>query len=211
MHQRSSDIGRQSGFTLLETVLAIGILAIIVTNILGSYTNSVVITQTSINNMKATWVMRRVMSQIQYKIDTIGIKEAFRPGEIRQKYGTDPVFDVLIQVKDPLIEGSRLLQSAINMQTAMKGSGDEEGGGGNEEGGSNPADFVKQFGPQIDALLPKDMYRSLKITVSWEQGQSTRSIESGLFLIDDQQLKGGFNIAGLPGGGGGGEGGSGEE
>lgn len=203
---QSSKRDSVQGFTLLETVMAIGILAIIVTNILGTYASSVAVTQTSIDNMKASWVLRSILAQIEYKVDTRGVKDSFPAGETKFQYGTEPVFNVAVVVKDPPIEGSRFLQAAVRMQGALQGSGDEEGGGG----GGMAEEFVKQFGSQIDAALPREMYRSIQITVSWEQGESTRSLQTGVFLIDDQQLPKPGSLA-LPGGSGGGSGGSADE
>ena len=63
---------RQSGFTLIESLMAISILSIVAVQILNVQSSSIQVAQSSRDNMRATWAMRSAISQMEYALDALG-------------------------------------------------------------------------------------------------------------------------------------------
>jgi hypothetical protein len=208
---------KNSGFSLLESVLAIGILATMLVQVINMHSNSLAISQTTMNNMKATWALRQAMAQLQYIIDVYGSKENSRFHNISVPWNADPEFTIKVATQDMPIEASRLLVSAFRIGTAFSMQSQEAED--SEKKADDPAEAIKSFAEQINSFVPKDLYRTVKLEVSWKQGEFTKSLDSGFFLIDSKALKdagaglskmaeqlGGAGSGGAVGGSGGGGG-----
>jgi type II secretory pathway pseudopilin PulG len=178
---------KNSGFSLLESVLAIGILATMLVQVINMHSNSLAISQTTMNNMKATWALRQAMGQLQYIIDVYGSKENSRFHNISVPWSADPEFTIKVATQDMPIEASRLLVSAFRIGTAFTVNSQEGEDSGKKT--DDPADAIKSFAEQINSFVPKDLYRTVKLEVSWKQGEFTKSLDSGFFLIDSKSLK----------------------
>jgi prepilin-type N-terminal cleavage/methylation domain-containing protein len=197
----------ESGFTLIESLLAISILSIVAVQILNVQSSSISVTQNSRDNMRATWALRSAISQIEYALDALGPKGLVR--EASFPWSLDPAFTTIVKVEDTPLEASRLLMTAMKLGGAASAGpeGEDEGDGKDAAGG------FKEIGQMLDSQVPKDMYRTANVVVSWKEGDSTRSIEGGMLVIDAEQLnimkKMGESMGalqGLMGGGGAGEG-----
>ncbi len=177
---------RNSGFSLLETLLAIGILSTMLMQVISMHTNSLAASQTALNNMKATWALRQGMGQLQYIIDVYGSKDGARFKDISIPWTADSDFTIKIVTKDFPIEASQLLVSAFRIGTAFTSGGAEKDEGASKD---DPAESIKAFAEQVNAFVPKDIYRTVNIEVSWKQGEMTKSLDTGFFLIDSKALK----------------------
>lgn len=191
----------EHGFTLIESLLAISILSIVAVQILNVQSSSISVTQSSRDNMRATWAMRSALSQIEYALDALGPKGLPRDGTFA--WSLDPAFTTTVKVEDTPLEASRLLS------TAMKLGGAAAPGGEDDEDGEGAAGGFKEIGQMLDSQVPKDMYRTVNVVVSWKEGDTTRSIEGGMLAIDSEQLnimkklgEGMGALQGLMGGGG---------
>jgi hypothetical protein len=74
-----------------------------------------------------------------------------------------------------LISASKFLLASLRLGQGMTGKGEEEGGADEK---------FKQFGELLDSQLPKDIYRSIKLTAAWNDGQQQRSMDLGMLMID---------------------------
>ena len=200
-------LSNESGFTLIESILAIGILSVVVVQLLSIQASTMQLTKTARDNIKSTWAMRQAVSQFEYYADVIGVKE-LKDFETKFAWSGDPDFQIQLRSKEVPVEASKLLTTGMKMGSAMNQQGSEA----KAEDGTESLKAV--FG-MLDSQVPKDLYRSVSIVVSWKDGENTKSLEGGLVLIDDKSLQGLGNLAGMAAGalggggslGGGGEGG----
>lgn len=174
---------KSPGFSLLESVLAIGILSTMLVQIISMHSNSLAASQTAINNMKATWALRQAMAQMQYVVDVYGSKEGTRFNNVSVPWSADPDFTIKATTKDMPIEASRLLVSAFRIGTAFSGGSEES------DKQSDPAEAIKSFAEQINTFVPRDIYRTVNLDVTWKQGEVTKNLDTGFFLIDAKALK----------------------
>lgn len=172
------------GFTLLETLLAIGILSVVIVQVLSVQSSNVSITQVSRDNVRATWAMRQAISQLQYVLDTLGV-EGLPKNPVEFAWSADEKFVVRVEVKEENIEASRLLMSAMKLASFGQ-QPDEES---DEE--NDPQAALKEVASLLDSRLPKDLYRTFQIVVSWKQGdERSRQLDGGGLIIDDKLIEG---------------------
>lgn len=169
----------QSGFTLLESILAIGILSVVVVQILGVQTSSVMVTQTARETMRATWAMRQTVAQIEYVLDAFGAKGL--PAEAKYDWPADPGFVTSFVSTQTSIAASKFFTTAMRLGAQTNGDAEK-----NTFASEDPASGFKGIGDLIDQQVPKDIYYSLAIVVNWKQGDTARSLDSGLLIVDDK-------------------------
>jgi len=58
---------REGSFTLIETVIALSLITALIIEVASVQGNSIVFSEYSRNVTKATWLARRVMSQVEYQ------------------------------------------------------------------------------------------------------------------------------------------------
>jgi|GEM_PF-612030 len=189
-------LGNSSGFTIIESLMAISILAIVAVQILNVQSASITVTQSSRDNMRATWAMRSAISQMEYALDTVGPKGL--PKEASFPWALDPQFTISVKVEDTPLEASRLLFTAMKMGGA---AGAAQSGAEGEES-EDKTGGMKEIGAMLDSQIPKDMYRTANFSVSWKEGEGTRSLDGGMLTIDTSMLNGfGDPSKLIPGGG----------
>ncbi|MBM3381379.1 MAG: hypothetical protein FJY29_02960 [Betaproteobacteria bacterium] len=167
-----------AGFTLLESLLAIGILVTVFSQIVGVQASALSVARNNKANIQATWALRSLASQIEYIVDVRGVKalptNSSQPPSLKLNGDDKESISFQYTNKQALISASKFLQVSMNLGMNVAGGGAEEGG--NEQ--------FKQFGELLDSQLPKDIYRSIKLSALWKDGESQRSTELGLLLID---------------------------
>jgi uncharacterized membrane protein YgcG len=191
-----------AGFSLLEAVLAIGILAVVTIQIINVQTASMEISGTSRQNQQATWALRSATAQLQYVLDAYGV-EGLRP-KAEFSFGAEKQYSVLVESKETTIEASRLFSTAVKMAQALGGDA-----GASEDEDDKMSQQYKEIGQTLDSQIPKDIYRTIKVTVSWKQGEASREIEGGFLVVDEKGLTVGSDLQSLMGAAGGAAGGGG--
>lgn len=179
---------RQSGFTLLETLLAIGILSVVIVQVISVQSTNVAVTQIARDNIQATWAMRQAQSQLEYVLDTLGVPGLPKAApEFEWKPMPDDSYVVKMEFKDVNVKPSEVLITALKLAMG-KGEKESEGEG---EGGNDPTKGLKDMASMLDAQLPKDMYKSYVVSVTWKQGDGkSKQIDSGGFIIDEKVIEG---------------------
>src|SRR4051794_23674801 len=68
-----NNLSQEQGFTILECILAVGILAGVLASLVGLQSSILYVAQNSLDKLKAVWVMRQANAQINYVIDAGGL------------------------------------------------------------------------------------------------------------------------------------------
>jgi Tfp pilus assembly protein PilV len=184
----------QNGFSLLEAILAIGVLALVAVQIVSVQSASMEITATSRNNQNATWALRSATAQLQYVLDVYGV-DGLRPST-EYVFGPDKAFKVSVQSAETKIEASRLFLTAIQMAQSLAGAE------GDEEQTKELSAQYEQIGQTLDSQIPSDIYRTVKVAVSWKQGETERTMDGGFLIVDETGVTLGGGLADLIGAGG---------
>lgn len=177
-----------AGFTLLESLLAIGILVTVFAQIVGVQASSHAVAKSAKANIQATWALRALSAQIEYMADVKGVKglppDSSTPNTIKLNGDDAEPLRFEYKNKQTLIKASKFILASMRMGQGLSGASDE--GGDNEK--------FKSFGDLLDSQLPDDIYRSITLSAVWNDGQQQRSMDLGMLLIDRKAVQ-----IGIPG------------
>lgn len=168
----------QSGFTLLESLLAIGVLVTVFSQIVGVQASSLAVAKNTKANIQATWALRSLSSQIEYISDIKGVKglppETSGPNPLKLNGDDNEPLRFEYKNRQANIKASKFLSASLRLGQGLTGATEESGG----------EDKFKAFGEMLDSQLPDDIYRTISLTAVWNDGSQTRSIDLGMLLID---------------------------
>ena len=198
---------KNDGFTLIEALLAIGILSVVAVQMIAVQGTSLVVAQNTFKNVTATWALKSAESQLEYVLDSLGA-DGLTP-EVSVVPVSAPDFKVTIIKKEADLEASKLIGSVMKL-----GKSFGQGGGAaaespdadaSKEEESQPAG-MKEMSAMLDSQIPKDLFKTVQILVEWPDGAGKKSIEGGVLYIKPHSIEI-PNIPGMGGGGGAEEGG----
>lgn len=167
----------QQGFTLIECILAVGILSVVVASVVGLQSSIISVAQIASDNMRASWAARSTIAQMQYLIDTQGQDKM--PENETIPWVTDNQFSIHVkrtELKDVKI--SHFLTSALGVYNLVDPAGNEN------------LDVDKMLGAVTSMLdssagsNSKGFFSNVVIEVTWTSGITPKTISEGFFLID---------------------------
>ena len=91
----------QQGFSLIECILAIGILSVVIASFVGLQSSIISVTQIASDSMRASWATHSAISQMQYLIETQGQSNV--PEESNFPWITDNQYSIKVTRKDRIV------------------------------------------------------------------------------------------------------------
>ncbi len=167
----------QQGFTLIECILAIGILSVVVASIVGLQSSIISVTQIASDSMRASWAARSTIAQMQYLIDSQG--QTNLPENTTIPWVTDNQFSINVErteLKDVKI--SQFLTSALGVYNLVNPAGNEN---------LDVDKMLSAVTTMLDTSAgtnPKGFFSNVVIEVKWTSGITPKTISEGFFLID---------------------------
>jgi prepilin-type N-terminal cleavage/methylation domain-containing protein len=228
MHVRRRDRGarRDRGFTLLEVMLALSILAVTLVGLLGRTTGNVRLTQESAMRGTAAALARGQM----YEIEDHLLREGFQDldqnleGDFQEQGWPQIHWEAAIEkVEIPGMEGMKAMQGGagepgaegdggegqtqgaggmIGSILSMGGLGGMGGGEGGEDTSVDAAMISSQF--EMFRQVLEASIRKVTLTVTWKVGNEDQQMVVVCYFTDpDAMQKVLPGLGGLPAGGGG--------
>lgn len=189
----------EASFTLVETMMALGILVTMILSFLTVQGTSVQISSYNTRVSQATWLAKAVMAQIEYKWTVYDLKElklAMNETEFSAELCPKaPPFECPFTFKLEIDDWALPL---IDIMTGGIGGKDEDG-----EKQENPlAGLIKE---QLKNYLGDELLKVAHVTVLWAAGAKQDRVELAYLLTAQQLLDSkieGLNPPGAPGTGG---------
>ena len=167
----------ESSFTLLETVIAIGIIASVMMEVIAAQGNIVYFSGYSRRMTEATWLAKRLMSQVEYHWHSAPFKDL-------DKKETDKAFEDGMENSDYLydIEIKTWKLPLLDLLTGKAGAKDDEGqatpGGA---AGSQAKDIVA-------SILGEELLKTAHVSVSWPEGAKRNSIDLTYLMTNQRKI-----------------------
>jgi hypothetical protein len=168
----------EASFTLIETVVAMGIMVTVIAQMAGVNSNAAYFSDYGRKSIQAVWLAKRVMSQVENYRDKYDFK-AMKAEEENLKFDGVEDYDefreftyniALVEWKLPLV---KLLTGGVGGGAS---EGDSEGNGGS-------GDMITNA---ITKTLGDDLLRVAHVEVFWPEG-SRRNSESLTLLLTNQK------------------------
>lgn len=184
----------QNGFTLLECILAVGVLALAISSIVALQSSIISSTRMAVNKMQASWAIRSAMEQVQYILDVQG--QAFIPETASFPWEGDNNFTTTVSRKDlKEIKPSQFLLSALKVSNAADPSANQ-----NLDLDRTMAPIASMMDSSVGTPKSKasnatsaptsaqSYFCNVIVSATWGEGSQKYVSTDGLFLIDDNAL-----------------------
>ena len=174
----------EKSFTLIETVIAVGLMTTIILEAVGSMGNMVYFSGYSRQMTQAVWLAKRIMSQVEYHWSFRPFKEMEIDEPEKKFEGEDSDFPYTYKIsvqewKFPILE---LISGG--------GAGESDGDEGDEGGGSGNQD--SQGDPLIESVLKQvlgdHILKIAHVEVFWPEGAKRNSVELALLLTNQREI-----------------------
>jgi type II secretory pathway pseudopilin PulG len=188
----------EGSFTLIETVLALAIIAFLIVEVAAVQGNAIVFGDYGRNITQATWLARRVLSQVEYYWKS----KPFKDLEINQpetKFEDFDEYSYTLEIKEWKFPFVKMLQNALGSQgkedsKAAGGSGAAGDAGGKAAGGATAGPTGQQdnggLGQMLETVVKQifgdePIFMTARVEVSWPEG-ATRGSTGLTYLITNQ-------------------------
>lgn len=173
----------EASFSLIETVIALAIVSFLILEVAAVQGNAIVFADYGRNVTQASWLAKRVMSQVEYYWRTKEFKE-LATNVVEQKFEDFDEYSYSLEIKEWKFPFLQLVQQAL-------GGGkdkDKEAGDSKETAGGTPPvsnDMIEQGVKQIFGDEP--IFMTARVEVSWPEGAQRNS--TGLTYLLTNQAK----------------------
>ncbi|MBC7660654.1 MAG: hypothetical protein H7249_13245 [Chitinophagaceae bacterium] len=174
-------------FTLLEVIIAVGLLTAVVMQVAGGQGSLFEITDYSKKATEATWLAKRIMSEVEYNYSQYALKDLETSTSIKDekfKDVTDPDFDYRYSID---IQEWKL--PLIDFITGGGGKSKEEKAHDKDEG---KADSAAAGIPGLDAMVKQifdgHMMKVAHVEVSWAEGARRDSVALTYLMTNQKKL-----------------------
>jgi type II secretory pathway pseudopilin PulG len=166
---------REGSFTLIETVIALAIITFLILEVSTVQGNSIVFSDYGRNVTQASWLAKRVMSQIEYYARTKPFPDLMTEQK-DLKFEDNDEYTYAVEIKEWKFPFVSLLQSTLG------------GKGKDEDGEPKEADpgISQMIQTVVDQIFGKEpIFLTAQVNVSWSEG-ATRNSTGLTYLLTNQ-------------------------
>ena len=172
-----------AGYTLLEVLIAMSILAVSLAILIGSQANSAMMTERANRMALASMLVRSKMIDIEGELKVEGFQETNQDfsGDFGEEGFEEMEWEALVEVLEIPTEAAPAFGAQINSQLF---------GDGESQGALSGSDAVSQWLPMIMAEIPtfiNDMCeraRRITLTITWPEGDGEMSLTVEQYVVD---------------------------
>lgn len=171
----------QGSFTLIETVIALSIVAFLIVEVAAVQGNSIVFSDYGRNITQASWLAQRVMAQVEYYWKSKPFTE-LETSITDGKFDDNDEYSYSLEIKEWKFPFLQLLQSTMGGGGGGEG---EDGEGGDEAGAGGMGKMLETVVDQVFGKEP--IFMTAHVEVSWSEGAAKNS--TGLTYLLTNQAK----------------------
>lgn len=171
---------REGSFTLIETVIALAIIAFLIVETATIQGNAIVFSEYGRNVTRATWLAKRVMSKVEYHWMTSKTFKDMEANVPSKNFEDFPDYSYTLETKEWKFPFLQLLQGAMG---GGSGSASDEEAASGSAGGMG--DMLETVIKQIFGDEP--IFMTAHVEVAWAEGAQQNS--TGLTLLLTNQTK----------------------
>lgn len=162
----------ERSFTLVETVIALSLVAFLIIEMTGVQGNSIVFNEYSRRVSQASWLARRVMSQVEYNWATRPFKD-LKEDIKDQKFEDTADYSYDLEIKDWKFPFTQLLMGG-------GGSGDDE-----DDAKGGLSGMIKNV---VESVFGDEILKTAQVTVWWPEGANRGSVAITYLLTNQAKI-----------------------
>jgi hypothetical protein len=178
---------REASFSLLETIIAVSLVAILMVEVSGVQGNSIAFSDYGRKALQASYLAKRIMSQIEYNvairtpIKDIGITE-----ERDRPFEDAPDFTYSLKL-EPLPHAIDFMFKILS--GGMAGDDTEGSSDGEGKDKKGVGDILGQLKPLIQQSVGEDPIWIARVSVGWTEGARKSTVDLSMMIADVKKLE----------------------
>lgn len=176
---------KYSSFTLLETIIAVSVMSIFVLEVAQIQGGGIYFYEYGRNAVKASWLAKRVMSQIEYQWKQKDIKDL--ETETRETpFKDDPEFKYSITIKEWELPIFDLLS-----HKDKDSDSDSSSSSSSSSSSENPASSLgssSMIKDTFSSIMDGSILKVANVRVSWPEGAKSNDVSLSLLLPNQKRL-----------------------
>ncbi len=177
----------EKSFTLVETLLALGIMAFLILEVGSVQGNAIYINDFGRKSDQAAWLAKRVMSQVEYQWTLRQFSDLSTANEKERPFEDDPDFLYSVDIQDwkfPILD---------LLANGMGGGGkDDSGDEGSGAAGGGMGGAIKDA---VSQVFGDELLKTAKVEVSWAEGTHRNQVTIAYLLTNQRKVD--ESLAGL--------------
>ncbi len=174
----------ERSFTLVETVIALSLMAFLIVEMGGVQGNSIAFAEYGRRVSEASWLAKRIMGEVEYQSTFRPFKELTTSIK-DQKFEDAAEYSYDLEIQEWKLSLSTVLVSAL---AARKGPD------GEASAAAGMSEIIKMA---LEQAIGEDSLKIAKVTVYWPEGATRNSTSLGLILTNQEKMD--STLAGLKG------------
>jgi general secretion pathway protein I len=174
---------RRQGFTLIEVLIALAILAMALTVLLGTQAQSALMTERANRMALAALLTRSKMIDIEGELQHDGFSDmtAEDHGDFRDEGADDMTWESLVEVVEIPPEAEE--QFVASVYSELFG---EDGEGGSLSGSSSVTSFMPMIVAQVPQFINQlgERMRKVTLTISWDERGGTQTLTVQQYVVN---------------------------
>lgn len=175
---------KERSFSLLETMVAVSLVALLMVEVSGVQGNSIAFNEYGRKVLQASYLAKRIMSQIEYNasirspIKEIALNEKDKPFE------DAPEFTYSVKI-EPLPHALDLMFKILS--GGMLGGDDKDSDSDKKDSGAGA--MLAQIKPMIEQSVGDEPIWIANVEVSWPEGARRGSTSLAMMITDNKKLE----------------------
>lgn len=191
-HPPASDrflYGKRRGersFSLLETIVAVSLVAILMVEVSGVHGNSIAFNEYGRKVLQASYLAKRLMSQIEYQASFRSPLKDMKVNEKEKPFEDAPEFSYTIEI-EPLPHAMDLMFKIFS--GGMIGGDKDNEKDDDKDGKDGMGAMLEQIKGMITQSVGEDPIYVAKVEVSWPEGARKASTSLAMIIADTKKLE----------------------
>ncbi len=175
-------LGERS-FTLIETVIAVSLIAFLMVEMSGVFGNAINFADYSRKSMQATYLAKRLMAQVEYQAQIRSPLKDIAVNDKDHTFDDEPEFLYSLSV-EPLPHSLDLMFKILS-QGMVGGDDNEKDSGDPKSAGA----MLEQLKGPIQTAVGEDPIWMAKTSVSWAEGARRTKVDLAMIITDTKKIE----------------------
>ena len=185
MDSKSSQRPVERSFTLVETVVAVALIAFLIIEVSAVHGNAINFADYSRKALQATYLAKRVMSQVEYQASWRTPLKDLATSDKDKTFEETPDFTYNLTI-EPLPHALELMFKIMSGGLMGGGSGDSEGDSGGEKG---VGAMLEQIKGMVETAVGEDPIWMARVEVFWPEGARRSSVDLAMIITDIKKIE----------------------
>jgi type II secretory pathway pseudopilin PulG len=174
----------ERSFTLVETVIALSLLAFLIVEMGGVQGNAIAFAEYGRRVSEASWLAKRLMAEVEYQSSFRPFKE-LETAVKDQKFEDAPEYSYDLEIQEWKLDIASVLAAALSSR---------KGADGEASPLASMGEVVKMA---LEQAIGDEALKMARVTVYWPEGATRNSTSLGMILVNQEKMD--STLAGLKG------------